>query len=296
MDVDAGFSVPFMSFNETEPNTTNTEGGTEMPDTTSITEGNATLDAAKAEAATAATAAANDPTNAALQEAALKAQQVADAIASLVTAPVVLTPEEQIALAERHRKMEAGLGVVAAITGALFALHQVLTDAKFQELLNKDLPPAVKSAMTKAMGTVLDKLTPLFDGFRKFQDKALREKTDNLFDAAVNIAYALVELAEPAAQESARKSADNIALTMGLVKRGAPLVIACIDMLACCLSALGDNKKSALTPESQALGEKLNKALKAKTAAREADYLKNVEAGLKLIAAQNAKALPAATG
>jgi len=268
-----------------------------MPETTNpaVTEGQQTLDAAKTAADAAAALAAQNPSDAALAEAAAKAQQIADAIDSLVSAPVVLTPEEQIALAERDRRMEAGLGVVAAITGALYALHQVLTDTTFQDLLNKDLPPAVKSAMTKAMDTVLTKLTPLFNGFRKFQEPNLRDKTNNLFDAAVNIAYALVELSEPDQQEDARKSADNIALTMGLVKRGAPLVIGCIDMLACCMSALGDNTKSALTPATRELGEKLNKALKAKTAMREADYKKNVLAGKLLILARDAKALPAAT-
>jgi hypothetical protein len=198
-------------------------------------------------------------------------------------------------LAKQQRRIDAGLGVVASITGAMYALHQVLTDAKFQELLNKDLPAPVKKAMTTAVQKVLDKLQPLFDGFRKFQDPTLADKTSNFFDASVNIAYALVELSEPDQQDDARKGADNIALVMGLVKKAAPLVIACIDMIAACTSALGDNSQSTLSTTTADIGQKLSKALQARTAKREADYVRNVQAGQQLLVASDKRLRLAAT-
>lgn len=228
-----------------------------------------------------------DPKNTALAETATKAAQLAEAIGALVSAPPELTNEELIELAKQQRRIDAGLGVVASITGALYALHQVLTDATFQALLNKDLPAAVKKVMTTAVQKVLAKLNPLFEGFRKFQQPDLRDKTNNFFDASVHIAYALVELSEPEEQDNARKSADNVALVMGLVKKAAPLVIACIDLIACCLSALGDNEitKSTPTAATTEIGQKLNKALVAKTMKRDADRAKNVKAGQLLLVA-----------
>jgi hypothetical protein len=255
--------------------------------------GEAALQAAKQAAEAAKTAAEAAPNDTALAKKAEDAAQVALAISSLVEAPKELTDEELIALAVQERKIRAGLGVVASITGALYALHQVLTDTTFQDLLNKDVPPAVHGAMTKALSTVLAKLDPLFSAFRKFQDPTLRDKTDNMFDAGVGIAYALVDLSEPDAQEQARKSADNIALVMGLIKRGGPLVLACIDLIKCCTSALGDNKASTPSEVTKGIGDQLDKALRARTAKREAQRAKDVEAGEKLLAAQKGLLLAA---
>src|SRR5262249_49222359 len=91
----------------------------------------------------------------------------------------------------------------------------------------------------------------------------------------------------------ARKTADSVALVMGLVKKAGPLVLACIDMIKCCMAALTkspDGKLSEnakLNEVSRGLGERLHKALLAKTAKREADHAKNVAAGQKLLAAED---------
>jgi hypothetical protein len=252
----------------------------------------ALVDAQKAatEARQAADAA---PRDADLAKIADAAEQISLAVASLVTPSEKMSDEDLMALAQRQKRMDAGLGVVASITGALYALHQVLIDPTFQDLLNKDVPPAVRGAMTKGLDAVLTKLGPLFSAFRKFQEPTLREKTNNMFDAGVDIAFALVELSDADARESAQKSADNIALTMGLVKKGGPLVLACIDLVKCCLSALGDNKASVPDEDTTKIGVMLDKALRARTAKREADYEKNVAEGMMLLEAQKAKLLTA---
>src|SRR5262245_57021577 len=88
--------------------------------------GQSTLTDAQEAAKKAIEAAKAAPGDEALAEQAAMAQQISAAIQSLVTAPKEMTDEELIALAERERRMRAGLGVVAAITGALYALHTVL--------------------------------------------------------------------------------------------------------------------------------------------------------------------------
>jgi len=259
---------------------------------TAVTEGQTALTAATTAAAEAARAANEDPTNTALAKKAEEAEQISQAIASLVTPSEGMSDEELIALAQRQKRMDAALGVVAAITGALYAMHKVLTNPTFQELLTKDMPEAARKAMTSGIQSVLQKVAPLFRAFNRFQEQSLRETTNNLFDASVDVAYALVELSDGEARDAAQKTADNIALVMGLVKKGGPLVLACIDLVQRCMAALANDLTTAEPdPETKRIGEMLHKALRARTAQRESDYAKNLEAGMKLLEAQRSAKL-----
>jgi hypothetical protein len=220
------------------------------------------------------------------------ALELTKAINSLVTSSDTMSDEELVALAQRHKRIAAGLNVVASITGALYAMHQVLTDAKFQELLEKDVPAEARSMITKGINTVLQKLDPLFRAFSKFQQPTLREKTENMFDAAVDIAYAVVELSDAEAREAAEKTADNIALTMGLIKNGGPYILACIELVGCCMAALArDATRSKLQDTTVTLVSELYAKLLERTKRREEAYNDNVAAGMKLLEVQKAKLL-----
>lgn len=224
-----------------------------------------------------------------------RAKQILEAIATLAQASPELTDDEKIELYKMQRRIDAGLGVVATITGALFATHKVLTNTDFQSALS-NLPASAKASMTNSLTKVIEKLDPIFKGFAEFQKPELQADTFNLLDAGVNLGYALVNLAEPEQQEPALKLADNIAIVMGLVKKAAPLVLACINMIGCCLAALAKGAAdpgAQLSEASRDIGSKLHEALKVKTAIREAGIKQNVLDGKKLYEAQQAKLLPA---
>lgn len=223
------------------------------------------------------------------------AKQILEALKTLADASPTLTNDEKIELYLKQRRIDAGLGVVATITGSLYAMYGVLINEDFQGALNQ-LPTGAKNAMTSSLKKVVEKLKPILEGLSKFQEPGLQEATFDLLDAGTQLGYSLANLAEPDQQEESLKLADNIAIITGVVQKALPLVLACIATIGCCLNALANgptHPDSKLKPADEQIGQKLLAALKAKTAARRAAIEANTREGEALYWAAQPKKLTA---
>jgi hypothetical protein len=214
-----------------------------------------------------------------------------DAIIARLAAPGSLADSDKVEFARRADKIDAGLQVVASITGALYALLDVLNDATFQSLL-KDLSGPVRSAMVGALNSAISTLTPIFEGCRKLQDPTLTEKINKVMDAGLDIAYATAQLSDDPV--GAARAADRQALIFGMVKNGGPLILACVDLLGCCLKALAGTTGVTASDDTKRIAKPIVAALETRNKARAEMLAQAVVEGRALLKQRNGAGATAA--